>query len=575
MINNKLNDIYENSDNKYNNITIINNSIDFNNVIYNVKNGQVFKKIINYINIGIIIKKKHETIDERNDIKTKIDNFKDKDEIKKLNELYELKIKIIQNYQRIIDYKNRFLDKNFIMDDFYFNDKNKIYNVLIKYINGENNFIDNILNNQQWFKLYYNIPQCADKRLIQFTGTCWLNTIFNSLLMNDKILYYIKKHNEIEFDTFKNIDINNLFMITYYDEDKKKYEINILNDDIPKNGFITIDKLYDNNILNFNDYQNKLKILYYTSYNYGNFIDYETYNGYGNFINDNNDNMKSNYDKCYKIQMENKDIFVNILKDIINNNDNNDNNNKTIVDIINKINLDNFNNVILYNFIQNIKKNISYENINDFYYIKLSNKILKDNNIEIDNKCNIIYILLRDFNLNIILIQMFTILDKIKLNDYNDYLIGISYFIKMIALSKYYSDEKLSLYKNNVLISTFNLENNFFEFNGFSSSKGIHFILSYILNDYIDTSIYQYSIDKQNIFLIFISNQINNMNKKLYYDNRLNDYIIDNDKKYILSCCGLSLLNYKTDGTYNNGHGICGFVCNNKYFIYDSHNKLY
>lgn len=58
-----------------------------------------------------------------------------------------------------------------------------------------------------WFKYYFSIPQCAYGRLSQSTGTCWINTILNSLFLSEstaemlKIKYkelYKEKHKEIK-----------------------------------------------------------------------------------------------------------------------------------------------------------------------------------------------------------------------------------------------------------------------------------------------------------------------------------------------------------------------------------------
>ena len=78
------------------------------------------------------------------------------------------------------------------------------------------------LENSWWFKYYFQIPYCAYGRLTQSTGTCWCNTIINSLVLNPSIVnLLIEKFNKLEsktkvhinknirtFDTFNNSNEN-------------------------------------------------------------------------------------------------------------------------------------------------------------------------------------------------------------------------------------------------------------------------------------------------------------------------------------------------------------------------------
>lgn len=44
------------------------------------------------------------------------------------------------------------------------------------------------LIDQWWFKWYFSVPPCLSSRLTQSTGTCWMNSIINSLFFVPEII---------------------------------------------------------------------------------------------------------------------------------------------------------------------------------------------------------------------------------------------------------------------------------------------------------------------------------------------------------------------------------------------------
>jgi hypothetical protein len=54
------------------------------------------------------------------------------------------------------------------------------------------------LKDQWWFSWYFNVPPCANVRLSQSSGTCWLNATLNSLFLVDQIINVIVgRYNEL------------------------------------------------------------------------------------------------------------------------------------------------------------------------------------------------------------------------------------------------------------------------------------------------------------------------------------------------------------------------------------------
>jgi hypothetical protein len=71
------------------------------------------------------------------------------------------------------------------------------------------------LEDQWWFKWYFSIPPCLSSRLTQSTGTCWMNSIVNSLFFVTDIIKLL----EIKYNSIPNKDIDtitfNKFNFTY------------------------------------------------------------------------------------------------------------------------------------------------------------------------------------------------------------------------------------------------------------------------------------------------------------------------------------------------------------------------
>jgi hypothetical protein len=99
-----------------------------------------------------------------------------------------------------------------------------------QYVNFRLMNIENIpkdstkLVDQWWFKWYFFVPPCLSNRLMQKSGTCWMNSVINSLFFVPEIsTLLIKKYNELPLEkkniinpiTYKNIvscthDLNTL-----------------------------------------------------------------------------------------------------------------------------------------------------------------------------------------------------------------------------------------------------------------------------------------------------------------------------------------------------------------------------
>ena len=387
--------------------------------------------------------------------------------------------------------------------------------------------------------------------------------MLNNFLINDNIFKYIKEHNKVEFQKLNLIDITQLSTIKYYESyNKEPIDINIYDKKIPKNGFIdedTFDNLKNNNYKDYEDYKNykdytdyltNFNLLYNTSYIFGYFIDYNI------FITNNNKKITKNFNENKKNLII---LFKNSFEKL--------KNTKNIITIIENIELNENINISIINFIKNIKDifNEYKDNINEFYYIKLINKVLKNENIDeiIYNK---IFILLRDFNLNIKLIQFFKILEnnnyKLLIND-NNYMLIISYYIKIIYCSIQISNQQ----------SVMGKINNYkcFKFNLFSSVLGLFLISSVLLNDYINESFYTNKINENLKIIIYYGKSIENLKNNC--NNRLDNIIYKNNNKYNLMNIDLKIIK-KNKKKNISSNVINGFICNNKYYIYDSNNDL-
>jgi hypothetical protein len=60
------------------------------------------------------------------------------------------------------------------------------YGTIVFQFRNTNNS-NNILEDQWWFKWYFNVPPCANGRLVQASSTCWFNTSMNTVMLSPTI----------------------------------------------------------------------------------------------------------------------------------------------------------------------------------------------------------------------------------------------------------------------------------------------------------------------------------------------------------------------------------------------------
>jgi hypothetical protein len=206
----KFNDYIKNLKNTENilqNITIINETNNNKDVLYYEKNNSnkdIFKKIINV--------------------------FPSRGELFANDEDFFNKIKLDTSIPKTID-----ISKNIM---YVFKQKGgEIKNIIIRVMDTKSK--TKLLKDQWWFKWYFSIPHCGDIRLLQATGTCWLNSAINSLFMIESITNMIQenyqnnknnnKEYEIKFSEFeKNKNLKNLINSLVYNliinKTKAKYD---------------------------------------------------------------------------------------------------------------------------------------------------------------------------------------------------------------------------------------------------------------------------------------------------------------------------------------------------------------
>jgi hypothetical protein len=146
------------SDDSLQNITIINLTNDSTKVLYQVldKTGKrIFKKIINVFPIGEELKTPTKDFFKNLSINQSIENFVNSN-MKYSDTMYTLKFN--DGSKKIIDMR-------------LMSTKSKSINLI----------------EQWWYLWYFNVPPCANVRLTQSTGTCWLNTAINSLILPKEI----------------------------------------------------------------------------------------------------------------------------------------------------------------------------------------------------------------------------------------------------------------------------------------------------------------------------------------------------------------------------------------------------
>ena len=523
-LNNKLNELFNDNENKYKNIIILNNTklvsysnyildinlIQNNIAIENIKNGNTFKKIINLHRIY-----------------NKIYG------INSIHEKYDKKFII------------RFYDDNKIIDE------------------KGNEIIDNSLSHQEWFKLYFDIPSCSDKRLRQFSGTCWLNSVLNSLFLNDELFNLIEEHNKIELNSInlnENELRNELIKINYFET-----EIDIL---YYLNIFIEIDKIKKIKESKINEIEIKTKIT--EIYNKNNVINSEkNYDEYNKKYNDENeynnkfkklfesDNTLKENDKINFYNKEKND-FYNYFKKIFNSNINDNINNYK-----NYENDDIFFINLINNFIDIYKKyKINNDNINNFNFINLINDLLNNEKNDNDNKL-LVYLICFILKYKFIIFLKYLEIKNYKLNKNDDNLILVLSSYIQIAYKIF---NKYGIINISIIGSTNDLND---LIKGYSEYYGIELITYILLNKNIKSENFNsYNISNNDNFDEKILIKYNNdkdidTNNKIEYN--VNN-IINNINDYKLITGVLQISKY---------HAVSVFICNNKYYLYDSNNHMF
>lgn len=135
------------------------NNIDRNKIYLNVK-------IINIIN---------------NEFNNLLYTYKNIDNLDKFYKVTNLSISIIPNILSLNFRDGRFkLYKSYRIDDIFI----KYFDEEIIYYIAPNTNISNKLIDKWWFKIIDSTPPCVRGRFIQSSGTCWMNTILNILIMS-------------------------------------------------------------------------------------------------------------------------------------------------------------------------------------------------------------------------------------------------------------------------------------------------------------------------------------------------------------------------------------------------------
>jgi hypothetical protein len=145
---------------KFNNVTIIHECSDTNTVLYHVynnKNELICKKIVNAITNSLFKDPlTNKFLDSNSGV---YHSAEDKETQRKFTYRF-------YRFHKIVN------DVNFKSEKEY----EDAYNVYNTYT------IDKV-DETWWFKMYFDTPYCAFGRFIQFSGTCWFNTVINSLIL--------------------------------------------------------------------------------------------------------------------------------------------------------------------------------------------------------------------------------------------------------------------------------------------------------------------------------------------------------------------------------------------------------
>jgi hypothetical protein len=77
------------------------------------------------------------------------------------------------------------------------------------------NYDSHFLQDTWWYNYYNEVPQCARRRLVQFSGTCWFNSAFNSLVLTPYIRMLLINLYERLTDQYKK-DITGMSLDSIY-----------------------------------------------------------------------------------------------------------------------------------------------------------------------------------------------------------------------------------------------------------------------------------------------------------------------------------------------------------------------
>jgi hypothetical protein len=146
------------SENLLKNITLINLTDNNKSVLYlykNKRNIEIFRKNINV--------------------------FGFKTNIRLNNNTFFNGVNPNQNFTKEVDDKK---ELSFVLN--FSQNGGELRDVNIRLMKTDNNSTK--LEDQWWFKWYFSIPPCLSSRLTQSTGTCWMNSIVNSLFFVPEII---------------------------------------------------------------------------------------------------------------------------------------------------------------------------------------------------------------------------------------------------------------------------------------------------------------------------------------------------------------------------------------------------
>jgi hypothetical protein len=157
---------FVNTNNIFHNITIINYTNNNKNTIYLIKNKEdklIFKKMVNIIPLF------SEDPVFANDKNFFVDLIKN--------------VNVSKNLDANNNETYTFMQKG-----------GEIKNIIVRLM--ETYSYSDLLRDQWWFQWYFDLPPCANVRLLQSSGTCWLNAVINSLFMIDNIAQIFKSRYE-------------------------------------------------------------------------------------------------------------------------------------------------------------------------------------------------------------------------------------------------------------------------------------------------------------------------------------------------------------------------------------------